>query len=446
MTLTNKFRSFHAVRRDMTKGHRKIEHLPLQTVYRQVFSPWHPAVFRLLLWISAFCLLPSAFLRAVPVDASPVPAASVTVLALGDSMGLCGFAAHFDKRLREDPQDKAVFTYVACGTIPSSWLKRKPYLDAKTACGFLTIKTKEGDAKPEVFEDTYGMTKGHKPTSHPVPKLEDLLKEHEPDILVVQTGDNLFDIFHDQKTVEPARHASELDAQVKPFVDVLKTQTSLRRVYWVSPPISGRVSDEIQEFVFQEVSKIVKDKATVIDSRPFFTFPYKHMEPDKEHFLGSQMDEWADKVYDLIHQDLADHPLPSAGALAEATTSPTPAGPSPTPAAEISLSATLVSKSKPMEVKTLLPYRESLVAYLYDVRSVRSGEYQEKQIVVMHPAHVDLKPQSLDKYKEGEVYTLRVRELTGTPWETIKSSDETNRIDLTPYIQVEDNARFPGKK
>ena len=401
---------------------------------------------RLLLCIFAFCLPPSALLRAEPVDASPVPAASLTVLALGDSMGLCGFAQRFDKRLREDPQNKAVYTYAACGTIPTSWLKRKPYLDLKTACGFLSIKTQEGDAKPDILEDIYGMTKGHKPTSHPVPKIEDLLEEHKPDVLILQTGDNLFDIFRDQKTVDPERHAAELEGQVKPFVDLLKTQTSLRRVYWVSPPISGRVSEEIQQFVFQHVSKLVGDKATVIDSRPFFTFPYQHMEADKEHFIGPQMDEWADKVYDVIRKDMASHPLPPAGALAEADASPTPAGPSPTPAAEISLSATLVSRSKPMEVKTLLPYRESLVAYLYDVRSVRSGDYKEKQIVVMHPAHIDLKPQSLDKYKEGEIYTLRVRELAGTPWETIKSSDETNRIDLTPYIQVEDAARFPGKK
>ncbi len=405
--------------------------------------------FRLSLWTFAFFLLPLASLRAEPVDASPVPAASLTVLSLGDSMGLCGFAAHFDKRLREDPQDKNVYTYVACATIPSSWLKRKPFLDAKTICGFLTIKTKEGDDKPEKYEDTYGMTKGHKPAAHAIPKLEDLLAEHKPDILVLQTGDNLFDIFRDKKETDPEKHPNEiaeLDAQLKPFVDALKAQSSLRRVYWVSPPISGRVTDEIQEAVFKRVSKAASAKATVIDSRPFFTFPYKHMEPDKEHFLGSQMDEWADKVYDIIKKDLADHPLPSAGALAEASASPTPAGPEKPPAPEIELSATLVMKSKPLDLKTLGVYTESLVAYLYDVRSVKTGEYTEKQIIVMHPAHIGHKPQNLEKYKEGEVYTLRLRGLADTQWATVKSSDETNQLDLLPYIQVEDDARYPGKK
>ena len=125
---------------------------------------------------------------------------------------------------------------------------------------------------------------------------------------------------------------------------------------------------------------------------------------------------------------------------------PPTATPAPTPAKEIALSATLLTRSKPIETKALLPSRESLAAYLYDVRSVKSGDYAEKQILIMHPAHIDLQPQALGKYKEGEVYTFHVRELAGTAWETTKTSDETNRIDLTPYIQVEDEARYPGKK
>ena len=388
-------------------------------------------------WTLALCL-PLAALRADPPE-------KLTVLHLGDSMGLCGFAQHLDQRLRDDPQDRAVYTYVACATTPVKWLKRKPYENFKTLCGFLTIKTKEGDAKPDLVEDIYGMTKGHKPAAHDVPKLEDLLPEHKPDILILQTGNNLFDIFRDQKTIDIDRHTVELDSNLQPFVDFLGTAATLRRVYWVAPPISGRVSEEIQEFVFQRIKKLVGDRVMLIDSRPFFTFPYKHMEADKEHFIGAQMDEWADRVFDIIKKDLADRPLPPAGTLA-ANNTPPPATPAPTPAKEIALSATLVARSKPMEVKSLLPYRESLVAYLYDVRSVKSGEYPEKQILVMHPAHIDLQPQGLGKYKEGEVYTFRVRELAGTSWETIKTSDETNRIDLTPYLQVEDEARFPGKK
>ena len=97
-------------------------------------------------------------------------------------------------------------------------------------------------------------------------------------------------------------------------------------------------------------------------------------------------------------------------------------------------------------MQALGPYSESLVAYLYDVRSVKSGEYKDKQIVVMHPAHIGRKPQNLDKYKVGEIYTLRVREKADSQWATAKFSDDTDQLDLIPYVQVEDDVRYPGEE
>ncbi len=55
-------------------------------------------------------------------------------------------------------------------------------------------------------------------------------------------------------------------------------------------------------------------------------------------------------------------------------------------------------KSKPLRIEQLLPYQESLVAYIYDVREVLQGEYKEKQILVMHPAHINLTSQTIEKY------------------------------------------------
>ena len=109
----------------------------------------------------------------------------------------------------------------------------------------------------------------------------------------------------------------------------------------------------------------------------------------------------------------------------------------------LSVSGTLVFKSQPLRTDQLIPYRESLVAYIYDVREVLKGEYKEKQILVMHPAHIDLKPQLLDKFEVGKTYELHLHELENTMWTTIKSKDDSSRIDLIPYIQVEDETRFP---
>src|SRR6266567_2065525 len=101
-------------------------------------------------------------------------------------------------------------------------------------------------------------------------------------------------------------------------------------------------------------------------------------------------------------------------------------------------------KSKPMQVEEFLPYRESMVGFVYDVRRVLAGKYNDEQILIMHPAYIGLKQQSLRKYQIGRTYTLRLHELEGTPWGTVKRRDDSGRIDLQPYITVEDEAKYPG--
>jgi hypothetical protein len=106
--------------------------------------------------------------------------------------------------------------------------------------------------------------------------------------------------------------------------------------------------------------------------------------------------------------------------------------------------AKLVAKSTPIETDRLLPYQESLVSYLYQVKELISGEYRETELTVMHPAHVRLNPQALSKYKIGRTYTLDLVDFEGSPWESIKRSEETGRIELSPYIRREDEVRFPS--
>jgi len=129
------------------------------------------------------------------VESQPVEQKSegVNVLILGDSLALCGFGKRLDERFRESPLTKATFTYLACGTNPLSWIKDRPYTNIKTHCGFVSMESLGGGMMREV-NDVYGQTRGHVTGSHPVPKLEDLLAKLQPDILIMQTGTNLFDL------------------------------------------------------------------------------------------------------------------------------------------------------------------------------------------------------------------------------------------------------------
>src|SRR5262245_9068063 len=76
----------------------------------------------------------------------PTPAAAdqphdLTVLILGDSLGLCGFSKRLDQKFRADPRVKSVFTYCTCGTNPLSWLKEKPFTHIQTHCGYWSIES-----------------------------------------------------------------------------------------------------------------------------------------------------------------------------------------------------------------------------------------------------------------------------------------------------------------
>jgi hypothetical protein len=421
---------------------------------------------RLVRWFTGFALgfclgflppvLYSETATAVPgLTSPPIPAPpatqptysprSLTVLILGDSLSLCGFGESLDKRFRNDPLVKSTFTYMACGTVPVSWLRRKPFANAKTFCGLWSIESVPGTAKPKEFLDTYGMKGGYRPKPHLVPKLEDLLATIRPDILVMQTGNNLFSLFRDGKTVLPSRHGPILKALIAPFITEALKAPSLRKIYWVASPTSGRISKEVQDFVVEQVRSLSTAAVTVIDSRQLVTYPYRHMSADREHFFGAQMDEWAQSVFKIITQNLASGPLSAPKSATDASNGQTePLDPTDTETQTLlSVSGTLVFKSKPLRIEQLLPYQESLVAYIYDVREILQGDYQEGQILVMHPAHIGLTVQPLEKYEVGKSYELHLRELEDTVWATVKSQDESSRIDLVPYIQVEDEIRFP---
>jgi hypothetical protein len=374
------------------------------------------------------------------------PPRDLTVLILGDSLGLCGFGKRLDQKFRADPRVKSVFTYCTCGTNPLSWLKEKPYAHIQTHCGYWSIESLPDSHAIKEVRDVSGMTRGHRPTSHPVPKLDDLLAKIQPDILVMQTGGNLFGLFSGREKVKPDHDASMLRKYLLPFVKKAITPPSkLRKIYWVAPPTSGRVPGEVQEFVFQQTQNDIGTITQVIDSRKLITYPYKHMEPDKEHFIGEDMNKWTDKVWGEIDRDLSAQSWSDVRPLSESIARlATVAAPSATPAtASLIVKAKLVSKTKPIRREELLPYQEFLVGFVYDVENVIAGDYGEKQILVMHPAYIGLQPQSLGKFRIGRTYELQLRGLDGSIWSTVKSKEDSGRIDLEPYIRIQDEARYP---
>ena len=390
---------------------------------------------------------PAAETQTTPPRAVAV-SEGINVLILGDSLALCGFGKRLDEKFRKNPRVKATYTYIACGTNPLSWLKERPYTNIKTHCGFVSIESNSA-GRPRELQDVYGMRRGHVPIPHPVPKLEDLVATLRPDILIMQTGTNLFDLFPDHKTVNPNRHGPELRSYLVPFVTkATRSPSTLRKIYWVASPTSGRVSKEIQDFVFGQIRSDIGNVASIIDSRTLVSYPYHHMEPDKEHFIGEDMDLWADKVFDFVDRDLSQQPFAALKPLSEKAPAPalTPEQPTPPPVKPkeqtLVVKAKLTFKTEPIPINELLPYQEYLVGYVYEIERVVAGQYSENQILVMHPAYIGLKKQKLH-YRIGKTYKLKLHELEETVWKTVKSKDDSGLINLQPYIRVQDETRHP---
>ena len=397
----------------------------------------------------------SAFAQSKPVENQPIPPKQIAppsegmnVLILGDSLALCGFGKRLDERFRKNPQVKSTFTYLACGTNPLSWLKERPYTNIKTHCGFVSIES-NGSGRARELQDVYGMRRGHVPIPHPVPKLEDLLVALRPDILIMQTGTNLFDLFPDHKTVNPNRHGPTLRSYLVPFITkAVRSPSTLRKIYWVASPTSGRVSKEIQEFVLEQTRTDIGSVANVIDSRTLVAYPYRRMEPDHEHFLGVDMDLWADKVFEVIEHDLSLQPFAILKPLSEKVPALALTHEQPTPPAEkrkeqaLQVKAKLIFKTEPIPVNEVLPYQEYLVGYVYEINRLMAGQYSENQILVMHPAYIGLKKQKL-RYRVGKTYKLQLHELEDTVWKTVKSKDDSGSINLQPYIRIQDETKHP---
>ena len=383
----------------------------------------------------------AAVLSTVPrVIAARTTSMPSPVLIIGDSMALCGFGERLDRDFR-NAGASVVATFMACGTNPLSWTRLGNNAAAKTSCGFWTIKPRPS-GHPETFMDVYGMTRGHRPGRYPVPKIEDLLAEYHPEILVIQLGNNLFDALKGRKE---DHEGTVLTPFIDPFLRIVSP--SVRRIYWVAPPVSGLIPKQTQDALVGVLKAHDGPAFRTIDSRDLLTYPYHGLQPDKQHFEGRDMTLWADRTFDWIKADLERSPLP-----------PFPYSP-PTPRpeekpevkteekAEVTLVVRAVLKgvATPYENREILPYHESMVALVYRVLHVIRGKFVGRQLVVLHPAHIGEKRQPMNRFFTGEISTLRLIPLERTPWVTLKAKDDPRYVDLDRFITEEDHQRLSSQ-
>lgn len=389
---------------------------------------------RFLKLMGALALAPS--LGVTRVFAAPGSGAN-SVLILGDSMALCGFGSFLDGMFRSEGVPN-VNTYMACGTHPLSWTLLRTYAEAQSRCGFWKIETApEG---PVSLQDTYGMRRGHRPSKYPVPKIENLLPATRPDVLIVQLGNNLFDLL---KGRDISQSGAALEPFVAPFLNLVgKANPPVQRLYWVAPPKCGNTPDGVQDALVAGLHSMAGPGMAVIDSRRLITYPYKNLQPDKQHFFGEDMKRWARKVHEFVGQDLAARPLETERTFLVSSEDPAGAEVPDSDVTQLVVQCSLEKINAPFSHAEIAPYNDSLVAFVYRVHQVLRGKFDGTHLVVLHAAHIAGKRQSMHRFSIGQKRILRLRPVDETPWVTLKAKDDPRFLLLDRFIPEEDNAKL----
>jgi hypothetical protein len=168
-----------------------------------------------------------------------------------------------------------VATYGSAGSSPSWWLQ-----GTTTRSGFYG---RGEDGKVDSPADWK--------TPRQTPKLPDLLKKHQPGVIVISLGANLI-----------GANAASIEKQVKDLAEVAKASGA--KILWVGPP-DGRESTKPtskQAALYEHLQKVAGQYGTFIDSRPVTEYPAKG--GDGVHYWGKEGSKtatnWANHVFEQI--------------------------------------------------------------------------------------------------------------------------------------------------
>lgn len=372
------------------------------------------------------------------------------IMILCDSMGMSGFAEQLDSSFRSCPGVASVHTFAACGSNPLTWMKMAPYSNATTRCGYLRIETKKSDSGSRIEREFRGMIK-RDAKGQRVPKLEDLYPAIQPDILIIQNGNNFFGNFNSRRAISNDVQGKVIRGHVAPMIKWLTANAkNTRKLYWVTPPQAGNIPTEAQQYIHDTIQSEVQGIGTVIDSRQFTSFPYPSQARDKMHFSGKEATDWGTAVFRVIAGDITNKPITSCLALTSLrSVEPTPpqsAEPSNAakPSSQITLRVKLKKSTAVPQPESFAPYGEYLITNLYSVVRVLKGNYQEKEIAIMHPAYIQHRKQNLSRFKKKRNITVNVTEPPDdSPWITVNRADTVASPEFSLYMLEEDLMRHP---
>ena len=222
-----------------------------------------------------------------PVEERPL--GDRKVLYIGDSLSVGPFGQQLENTLIKDLGREKVWFYASCGSSVQSWLASEPVF--VTPCGY-----RESIPKVQLLDDFHD---GQKPKGMATPKIEILLADIHPDLVIVQLGTNHFDALELGGTAAVARHAKIFERFAS---SIRQFAPSTCAVVWISPPDCARFPEWITSSIKTLIEKTAAaHQFNVIDSRRYTRYVKGVTGGDGVHYGRDAAFKWANHVIADLH-------------------------------------------------------------------------------------------------------------------------------------------------
>jgi hypothetical protein len=213
---------------------------------------------------------------------APTGAAPVRILMIGDSLsaGPFGEAVQQHLAIRFGPQN--VSAYASCGSSPEHWLASEPAWYTK--CGYR-------ESTPDRAPIMRDWVNGKPPTPTVTPKVEALVRRHQPTVVIVQLGTNWMD-----RNLSDA----EITGFANRFINAARAST-VRQIVWIAPPDSSAMPRNAQTRIHRLIQQAAaRHHIDVIDSRQLTRYVKGQTGGDGVHYNSASSRAWAEQVNDIL--------------------------------------------------------------------------------------------------------------------------------------------------
>ncbi len=327
--------------------------------------------------------------------ALPVKRDVKRVLFLGDSMSMGAFGRTFDSMLRAAGFE--VYTCVAGGATPYYWLSR--YAPISSNIGYWK-KTPSGENRWK--------------TVKAVPKVEVLIELYDPDLVVVQTGTNLYATLRSKRRSK-AGNIKEIENLCRNMAEAVTSGG--RRCYWITPPAAhpSRYPVSLQRELAALTRQQVEPFGRVFDSRKVTKYIDPYPRNDGIHYGPTEARKWARHVVadfvsyaggEAIGRRALD-PEGAFGTEVAAVKPAVPVDPSEIVWGEIDVKLRLKAKTQ-LPPRSDISYRSCSVLYEYEIVGVSAGHYPFDTLRVAHIGLFNRKVTAKAGYPLGTVRSWKM--------------------------------------